>query len=66
MKEKLETKHIFQHCDAMVQTQFKANIQILKTDNAMDIFNSSLGSYLKYHGIVQQSSCVDTHHNKTV
>lgn len=59
MEEKLETKHIFQNFHALVQTQFKGNIQILKTDNAKDFFNLSLGSYLKSHGIVQQSSCVD-------
>ena len=60
MKEKSETKHIFQQFHVMVKTQFRAEIQILKTDNAKDFFNSSLGPYLKSHGVVQQSSCVDT------
>lgn len=60
MKEKSETNHIFRHFHAMVQNQFKTNIQILKTDNARDFFNSNLGPYLKSHGIVQQSSCIDT------
>lgn len=60
MKEKSKTKHIFQTFHVMIQNQFKTNIQILKTDNAKDFFNSSLGPYLRSYGIVQQSSCVDT------
>ena len=43
------------HGSNPVQSQYSNS----KNDNAMDFFNSSLSSYLKSHGIVQQSSCVD-------
>lgn len=56
VKEKSETKPIFQHFHVMVQSQFKANIQILKLANDKDLFNSNLGPYLKSHGVGQQSS----------
>ena len=60
MKEKSETSHIFQNFHKMIQTQFQTYIQVLRTDNARDFFNSVLGSYLQSNGIIHQSSCVDT------
>ncbi|CAN1770862.1 Retrovirus-related Pol polyprotein from transposon TNT 1-94 [Linum perenne] len=60
MKEKSETTDIFQEFHTMVRTQFNEGIQVLKTDNAHDYFNASLGSFLKQHGIIHASSCVDT------
>ena len=60
MKEKSETATNFQFFHTMISTQFKSQIQVLKTDNAKDYFNSILGSYLSKHGIVHISSCVDT------
>ncbi|CAN1188688.1 Retrovirus-related Pol polyprotein from transposon TNT 1-94 [Linum perenne] len=60
MKEKSETTTIFQNFHRMVSTQFQTTIQVLKTDNAHDYFNSALGSYLTTHGIIHASSCVDT------
>ena len=44
----------------MIQTQFHAKIQILRTDNGTEYFNSMLRDYLQTHGIIHQSSCVDT------
>ena len=44
----------------MVQTLFNAKIQILKTDNAKDYFNTVLGQFLTKHGVVHLSSCVET------
>lgn len=60
MKEKSETTTIFQSFHTMISNQFQSNIQVLKTDNAKDYFNSILGSYLSKHGIIHISSCVDT------
>ena len=60
MKEKSETSSIFQHFHQMVATQFSTNIQVLKTDNAKDYFNTVLGKYLTEHGVVHISSCVET------
>ena len=49
-----------QSSDQMIQNQFQAQIQILKTDNGREYFHSALGTYLMNNGIVHQSSCVDT------
>lgn len=60
MKNKSEVSEIFQYFHYMIQTQFETRIQILKTDNAKDFFNSVLGPYLIQQGIIHLSSCVDT------
>lgn len=44
----------------MIQNQFHTKIQVLKTDNAKEYFESTLGSYLLSQGIVHLSTCVDT------
>lgn len=60
MKDKFETSQIFKKFQIMIQTQFQSKIQILKSDNTRDYFNSILGEFLAKEGIVHLSSCVDT------
>ena len=60
MKEKSETGQIFKIFKYMIKTQFQSKIEILKSDNARDYFNSILGEFLAKDGIVPLSSCVDT------
>ena len=60
LKEKSETTQIFKEFHSMIQSQFQTDIQILRTDNGTEYFNSILGPYLKDHGIIHQSSCVGT------
>ncbi|CAN1845085.1 Retrovirus-related Pol polyprotein from transposon TNT 1-94, partial [Linum perenne] len=60
MKEKSETKTIFQHFYTMVETQFHTKIQVLKTDNAKEYFNNILSQFLIQKGVVHVSSCVET------
>ena len=60
MKEKSEVGKIFENFHDMVQTQFQTSIQVLRTDNGREYYNSTLGSYLQKHGIIHQSSCVNT------
>ena len=60
MKSKSEVSEIFKNFHSMIQTQFLTKIQILKTDNAKDFFNSILDPYLTQQGILHLSSCVDT------
>ena len=60
MKEKSEVGQIFQNFNLMIQTQFQTKIQILKSDNAREFFQSILGTYLSCQGIVHLSSCIDT------
>ncbi|CAN1791793.1 Retrovirus-related Pol polyprotein from transposon TNT 1-94, partial [Linum perenne] len=60
MKEKSEAATIFQNFHNMILTQFQTEIQVLHSDNGREYFNSTLGSYLRKHGIIQTSSCIDT------
>ena len=60
MKDKFKAGHIFQTFHSMVQRQFNAKIQVLRTDNAKEYFNTILGTYLLQQGIIHQSSCVNT------
>lgn len=60
LKEKSKATRTFQNFHKMIETQFQASIQILRTDNGREYFSSILGSYLTDHGIVHYSSCVDT------
>ena len=60
MKENSQTVSLFKKFNAMVQNQFHTNSQVLKTDNARDYFNSTLGDYFSSSGIVYQSSCNET------
>jgi hypothetical protein len=60
MKEKSEVGTLFRNFNSMIQTQFQTKIQVLKTDNAKEYFNTILGSYLLNQGIIHISSCVDT------
>ncbi|RVW97919.1 Retrovirus-related Pol polyprotein from transposon TNT 1-94 [Vitis vinifera] len=56
----LKERHDPQEQPQMTVTQFQSKIQILKSDNARDYFNSILGEFLAQEGIVHLSSCVDT------
>ena len=60
MKDKFEVGQIFQNFNSMIQTQFHTKIQILKTDDAKEYFNSDLNTYYLSQGIIHISSCVDT------
>ncbi|RVW38972.1 Retrovirus-related Pol polyprotein from transposon TNT 1-94 [Vitis vinifera] len=60
MKKKSEVREIFENFNYMVQMQFQAKIQVLRTDNAREYYHNILGSYLLENGIVHQSLCIDT------
>lgn len=47
-EDKSETSSIFN----MISTQFQSNIQVLRTNNARDYFNSTLGSFISSHAIL--------------
>ena len=44
----------------MVCTQFNTKIKVLRSDNGTEYFNSNMSQFLAKHGLVHQSSCVDT------
>lgn len=60
MKEKSQVEDIFRRFNSMIQTQFQTKVQILKTDNALEYFKSTLGSFLLDQGILHISSCAHT------
>ena len=41
----------------MIQNQFNSKIQVFRTDNGGEYFNTILGKYLLQNGIIHQSSC---------
>ena len=60
VERKIEVRFVFINFHSMIQTQFQTKIQILRIDNGTKYFNNILGNYLQEHGIIHQSSCVDT------
>ena len=60
LSEKYEVSCIFEQFYAMIDTQFNSKIQILHADNGTEYFNSVLGTFVSKHGMLHQSSCVDT------
>lgn len=44
----------------MIQTQFNAFIKIVRSDNGGKYLSSSLSTFLHDHGIIHQTTCVDT------
>lgn len=60
LKEKTEVRNVFQNFHSMIQTQFQTQIQVLRSDNGTEYFNSILGDYLRTKGIIHQSSCPNT------
>ncbi|CAN1293972.1 Retrovirus-related Pol polyprotein from transposon RE2, partial [Linum perenne] len=55
--KKTEVEGIFRQFHKMIQTQFGVGISILRTDNGTEYFNTSLTDFLRFEGIVHQSSC---------
>lgn len=60
LKEKYEVRSLFINFHSMIQTQFQTQIQLLLTNNGTEYFNTTLRDYLRKHGIVHQTSCVNT------
>ena len=54
---------IFSHFTAFcaeIQTQFHLPVQILRSDNAKKYLSEPFQSFMLQHGILHQTSCVDT------
>lgn len=51
---------LFKNFHNVMHNQFQTKVQILKTDNAREYFNSILGTYSSSAGIIHQSSCIET------
>lgn len=59
MRHKDEVLSSFQNFSAYVKTQFKVQVQMLKSDNGTEYINK-FGGFLSDHSILHQTSCPDT------
>ena len=57
MKSKGEVNTLFQRFHKVVRTQFRSEIQALRTDNGGEFVNQELENYLTEHGIAHQTTC---------
>ena len=60
MKQRSELFTHFRHFCAEIQTQFNTPVKILRSDNAREYLSAPFTDYMHSHGILHQSSCVDT------
>ncbi|CAL8175997.1 unnamed protein product [Prunus armeniaca] len=44
----------------MIRTQYKAQVQVLRSDNGGEYLSSDIQQYLATHGIVHQTTCPST------
>ena len=60
MKSRSEFFSHFSAFCAEIQTQFHVSVQTLKSDNAKEYLSEPFQSFMLQHGILHQTSCVDT------
>lgn len=57
LKHKSEVFKFFTMFHAMVQTQYKTNIQILRSDNGGEFVNNSMKEFVQSNRMVHQTTC---------
>uniref|UniRef100_A0A5B6Z677 Putative polyprotein n=1 Tax=Davidia involucrata TaxID=16924 RepID=A0A5B6Z677_DAVIN len=60
LRHKDEVFSCFRTFHKMVSTQFDAKIRVLRSDNGTEYANGEFRAYLADHGILHQTTCVDT------
>ncbi|WVY93108.1 hypothetical protein V8G54_032196 [Vigna mungo] len=60
MKSKGEVNLIFQKFYKMIETQYNAKVQVLRSDNGGEYQSLDLKRYLEVHGIIHQTTCPNT------
>lgn len=60
LKQKSDVSIVIPNFQLMIQNQFGAKIKCFRTDNARDYFDQTLSPYFQSHGIIHESSCVNT------
>ncbi|WVY99005.1 hypothetical protein V8G54_031156 [Vigna mungo] len=60
MKSKGEVNLIFQKFHKMIETQYNAKVQVLRSDNGGEYQSLELKGYLEVHGIIHQTTCPNT------
>jgi len=60
MINRAETSKLLQDFILMVQNQFGTSIKIIRSDNGSEFTSKTMQQFYEAHGILRQSSCVDT------
>ena len=60
LKHKDEVLGVFKSFHAMVQTQFSAKVQVLRSDSGGEYVNHQFREYFQQHGIIHETSCPQT------
>jgi hypothetical protein len=60
LKDKSDVFSVFQMFHKMIQTQFNTSIKIVRSDNGGEYMSGDLRTYFREHGIIHQTTCVDT------
>ncbi|XP_056170478.1 uncharacterized protein LOC130138917 [Syzygium oleosum] len=60
MKHKNEAEAIFRTFHCMIQTQFGAKLQVLRSDNGGEYLSKPLATYFQEHGLIHETSCPQT------
>jgi transposase InsO family protein len=60
LKHKDEVFSVFKSFHIMVQTQFSAKIQVLRSDNGGEYVNQQFQAYFQNHGLLHETSCAQT------
>ncbi|RVW62614.1 Retrovirus-related Pol polyprotein from transposon TNT 1-94 [Vitis vinifera] len=60
MKTKDEVNLLFKKFHKMIETQYNAKVQVLRSDNGGEYQSSDLQKYLEGHGIIHQTTCSNT------
>ena len=60
LKGKSDVCQIVKNFFSMMQNQFQTNIQVFRSDNGKEYFNTIVDDFFLKNGIVHQSSCPNT------
>ena len=60
LKHKDDVFSVFQSFHTMIQTQFSAKIQILRSDNGGEYVNKKFQDYFATYGLLHETSCAQT------
>jgi len=63
LKHKDEVFSVFKSFHVMVNTQFSAKIQVLRSDNGSEYVNHQFRDYFNLHDILHETSCPQTQQN---
>jgi len=60
MKDKSKTSQRIQNFYHMVHTQFNTKVKVLRSDNGREFSSRPMTKFYAEHGILHQTSCIDT------